>query len=212
MAASHCPYCAFQCGTQLTPRSDGGVAIEGDRNFPVNRGALCIKGWTASDTLTHRDRLRTPLVRDRHGALVPATWTEALAKIGERIASVQARRGRDAVALFGGGGLTNEKAYLLGKLARVALRTRNVDYNGRFCMASAAAAGLRALGVDRGLPFPIDDIARTDVLLLVGANVAETMPPFMQWVEEQRANGGTLIVADPRKTPTAAAATLHLPL
>jgi assimilatory nitrate reductase catalytic subunit len=212
VVASHCPYCAFQCGTELAPRADGGVAIEGDRSFPVNRGALCIKGWTASDTLVHRDRLRTPLVRDRHGALVVSTWEEALARIAERVRSVQARRGRDAVALFGGGGLTNEKAYLLGKLARVALRTKNIDYNGRFCMASAAAAGIRALGVDRGLPFPIDDIARSDVLLLVGANVAETMPPFMQWIEEQRASGGALIVADPRRTPTAAAATLHLPL
>jgi assimilatory nitrate reductase catalytic subunit len=212
VTASHCPYCAFQCGTELTPREGGGVVIEGDRTFPVNRGALCIKGWTASDTLTHRERLRAPLVRDRHGVLVATSWEEALARIGERIAKVQARGGRDAVALFGGGGLTNEKAYLFGKLARVALRTRNVDYNGRFCMASAAAAANRALGVDRGLPFPIDDVARSDALLLVGANVAETMPPFMQWIEEQRANGGALIVADPRKTTTAAAATLHLPL
>src|SRR5262249_47270686 len=105
-----------------------------------------------------------------------------------------------------------EKAYLLGKLARVVLRTKNIDYNGRFCMSSAAAAGNRALGVDRGLPFPLEDIARADVLMLVGADGAETMPPVMQWIEAQRAAGGALIVADPRKTPTAAAATLHLPL
>jgi len=212
VVATHCPYCAFQCGTEITPRPEGSVVIEGDRTFPVNRGALCIKGWTAADTLVHRDRLRTPHVRDRHGVLVPSTWEHALERIATGITAVQARRGRDAVALFGGGGLTNEKAYLFGKLARVALRTRNVDYNGRFCMASAAAAGIRALGVDRGLPFPVEDIARSDVLMLVGANVAETMPPLMQWIEEQRQSGGALIVVDPRKTPTAAGATLHLPL
>lgn len=65
---------------------------------------------------------------------------------------MQRRHGRDAVAVFGGGGLTNEKAYALGKFARVTLGTRNIDYNGRFCMSSAAAAGMRAFGVDRGCP------------------------------------------------------------
>ena len=68
-----------------------------------------------------------------------------------------------------------------------------------------------ALGVDRGLPFPLDDIAHADVILLVGANVAETMPPILQYFEAQQENGGTLIVVDPRRTPTALWATQHLP-
>ena len=108
-------------------------------------------------------------------------WDEALDRIvaGRRAAS-RTRHGRDAVAVFGGGGLTNEKAYALGKFARVALRTRTIDYNGRFCMSSAAAAGNRAFGVDRGLPFPVTDLAAADAVLLVGANPAETMPPFVR--------------------------------
>lgn len=211
MVATHCPYCALQCGTEIESR-DGVVRIRGDATFPVNRGALCIKGWTAGDTLDHRDRLRTPLVRDARGRLVPASWDEALGRVAEGIARVQARFGRDAVGVFGGGSLTNEASYLLGKLARVALRTANIDYNGRYCMSSAAAAANRALGLDRGLPFPIDDLAHADVIVLVGANVAETMPPIVQWLEAQRAAGGALIVVDPRRTPTAAQATLHLQL
>lgn len=62
---------------------------------------------------------------------------------------VQAAYGRDSVGVFGGGGLTNEKAYWLGKFARVALRTASIDYNGRFCMSSAAAAATRAFGISR---------------------------------------------------------------
>jgi assimilatory nitrate reductase catalytic subunit len=131
MAATHCPYCALQCGTEVSVRDDGRVSITGDAGFPVNRGALCIKGWTAGDALSHRDRLTTPLVRDALGRLVPATWEDAMARVAVRMQAVQSRYGRDAVAVFGGGGLTNEKAYLLGKLARVALRTRNVDYRRR---------------------------------------------------------------------------------
>jgi assimilatory nitrate reductase catalytic subunit len=101
---------------------------------------------------------------------------------------------------------------MLGKFARVALRTANIDYNGRFCMASAAAAGPRAFGMDRGMPFPMQDIAETDAILLAGSNPAETMPPIMQYFEAQRDRGGHLVVADPRRTATAKLATLHLQL
>ena len=205
---THCPYCALQCGMTLRAAPEGHVEVAA-RQFPTNRGGLCQKGWTAAELLDHPDRLTTPLVRER-GELRPATWEEALDRIITGITAIQAAHGRDAVAVFGGGGLTNEKAYALGKFARVALRTKNIDYNGRFCMSSAAAAGMRAFGVDRGLPFPLADIGQADTLLLVGANVAETMPPFARYLTEQKARGGTLIVVDPRATATARQATLHL--
>ena len=179
------------------------------RDFPTNRGGLCQKGWTSAELLSNGSRLRTPLIR-RGDALVPATWDEALDLVVSEFRRVQQAHGRDAAGVFGGGGLTNEKAYWLGKFARVALRTSSIDYNGRFCMSSAAAAGARAFGVDRGLPFPLSDIGSADVLLLAGSNVAETMPPFTRWLSDQQAQGGSLIVIDPRETPTARRATLHL--
>ena len=209
--ATHCPYCAFQCGIRLGG-ADGVLAVSGDAEFPVNKGALCIKGFTAADTLDHPDRLRTPLIRTSRGTLEPASWDAALDRIASGIRAVQETHGPHAVGVFGGGSLTNEKTYLLGKFARVGLRTRNIDYNGRFCMSSAAGAAIKALGVDRGLPFPVEDIARADVILLVGSNPAETMPPLMQYFQAQRAAGGTLIVVDPRRTLTAQSATLHLRL
>ena len=94
--------------------------------------------------------------------LRPASWDEALDRIAWTIEQTQQRYGRDAVGVFGGGGLTNEKAYLLGKFARVALRTSQIDYNGRFCMSSAAAASIKAFGMDRGLPFPLADIPHAE--------------------------------------------------
>ena len=208
---THCPYCALQCGVLVSVGSDA-VAIAGDPDFPVNAGALCVKGFTAGETLSHAERLVAPLVRNSDGQLVPASWDHVLETVAIRVRDVQRRYGRDAMGVFGGGSLTNEKVYLLGKFARVALRTSNIDYNGRFCMSSAASAGLRAFGLDRGLPFPISDIARADAILLVGANPAETMPPLMQYFEMQRLAGGHLIVVDPRRTATAREATLHLAL
>ena len=209
--ATHCPYCALQCGVRVACGS-GGMAISGNLAFPVNKGVLCIKGWSAAEPLGHPDRLRTPLVRNSDGRLEPASWDDALDVIAQRFSEIQARHGHDAVGVFGGGALTNEKAYLLGKFARVALETSNIDYNGRFCMSSGAAAATMAFGVDRGLPFPLQDVTHATTVLLVGANIAETMPPLKQYFDAQLSRGGSLIVVDPRRTATAAWATQHLPI
>ena len=208
---SHCPYCALQCGIDLTGPPHAPV-LAGDPGFPVNGGALCIKGWTAAQLLAHPERLTAPLARDAGGVLRPVGWDDALGRIAEAVESTRARYGPDAVGVLGSGSLTNEKAYLLGKFARMALGTASIDYNGRFCMSSAAAAANRAFGIDRGLPFPVEDIARAEAILLVGANPAETMPPLMRHFDSQREAGGALIVADPRRTATAETATLHLAL
>lgn len=199
---THCPYCALQCGIRMATTESGDVTLE-PRDFPTNRGGLCQKGWTAAELLRAPDRIRTPMVRDAHGELRPATWDEAYARIVTGVRDAQAAGGRDAVAVFGGGGLTNEKAYTLGKFARVALGTSRIDYNGRFCMSSAAAAVNRAFGLDRGLPFPLADLAGADAVLLVGSNLSETMPPAVQHLSGVRERGG-LIVVDPRRTATAA--------
>ncbi len=207
---TNCPYCALQCGMNLV--HEGRTIKAAPRDFPTSNGGLCQKGWTAAELLGHRDRLRTPLIRDSRSEFREASWDEAVDRIAAEFENIQRRHGRDAIGVFGGGGLTNEKAYLLGKFARVALCTRNIDYNGRFCMASAAAASLKAFGLDRGLPFPLADISGAETILLVDANVAETMPPIMQYFEAQRRRGGHLIVADPRATATTRAARLHLQL
>lgn len=213
---THCPYCALQCGMRLRPvrpdRPDGpAVEVVERPDFPVNRGALCGKGRSAAAVLARSVRLTEPLVRDRHtGTLRPAGWDEALDRAARGLADTARRHGRDAVGVFGGGGLTNEKAYLLGKFARVALRTPHIDYNGRFCMSSAAAGQRAAFGLDRGLPFPLEDVARTGCVLLVGSNLADTMPPALRYLRAQREAGGRLIVVDPRRTRTADGADLHL--
>ena len=207
---THCPYCSLQCGMTVTA-GDRPATLVPQENFPTNRGGLCVKGWTATDLLDSPERLLTPLVRDsREEPLRPATWDEALDRVAAAIALSQQRYGADSVGCFGGGGMTNEKAYALGKFARVGLRSSAIDYNGRFCMSSAAAATTRTLGIDRGLPFPLEDIAGAEVVLLVGSNPAETMPPAMQWFDLGRSRGAQHIVVDPRATPTARGSAMHL--
>jgi assimilatory nitrate reductase catalytic subunit len=209
MTTTHCPYCSLQCGMRLTGRRAPEVSEWAE--FPVNRGSLCRKGWTAAGLYAGRERLTTPLVRDRvTGELSPVTWDEALDRIAGRLARRREERGPDSVAVFGGGGLTNEKAYQLGEFARVTLGTSQSDYNGRWCMSAAASAGNRAFGLDRGLPFPLADIEKTDVLVLVGSNLAETMPPAARHLDALRERGGRVVVIDPRRTPTADRADIHV--
>lgn len=210
---SHCPYCSLQCGIVLTA-GDRPATLQPQPEFPTNRGGLCSKGWNAATLLDHPQRLLQPLVRtvpgDRTSPFRAVELDEALDEIAAGISRTQQAYGADAVGCFGGGGLTNEKAYAFGKFARVALRTSMIDYNGRFCMSSSATASNRAFGVDRGLPFPLEDLAQAKAILLVGSNPAATMPPAMQYFDAGRAAGATHIVVDPRRTPTAAGSTLHL--
>jgi assimilatory nitrate reductase catalytic subunit len=208
--ASHCPYCALQCAMTLTRASTpvdvaltsrAALTVSG-RDFPTNRGGLCKKGWTAAELVSSGDRITQPLLKTPEGTFRGASWEEALDLIAARVHDIREESGADAIGVFGGGGLTNEKAYQLGKFARLALGTSRIDYNGRFCMSSAAAAGMRAFGLDRGLPFPVDALDDADAVLILGSNVAETMPPFIGHLEGVRSRGG-LIVVDPRRTATA---------
>ncbi|MFJ2618601.1 molybdopterin oxidoreductase family protein [Glutamicibacter sp. NPDC087344] len=205
--ATHCPYCALQCGITLEHRNDR-VDLSG-RNFETNGGALCRKGYSAAQLLDHPQRLHSPLERGTDGVLHPVSWERALELVVQQVHQVQEAHGKDAVAVFGSGSLTNEKAYQLGKFARLALGTSRIDYNGRFCMSSAAAAGNKAFGLDRGLPFPLADLDRAGTIMLLGSNVADTMPPFVRHLESARDHGG-LMVVDPRRSATAELADTHL--
>ena len=213
-AATHCPYCALQCAMTLSVPAAAEVPLEvTGREFPTNRGGLCRKGWTSTSVLEHPGRVTEPLLKGADGVHRPVDWDTALNLVATAVRTTRAAYGPDAVGVFGGGGLTNEKAYQLGKFARLGLGTSRIDYNGRFCMSSAAAAGIRAFGLDRGLPFPVADLDGAATVLLLGSNVAETMPPFVQHLRGARDAGG-LIVVDPRRSATAAltadGAGLHL--
>jgi len=207
---THCPYCSLQCGIALDATT-APVTLAPQVDFPTNLGGLCAKGWTAADLLSHPQRLTQPLVRDsRTEPLRPTDWDDALDRVADAITRSRDVYGPDSVGCFGGGGLTNEKAYQFGKFARLALGTSAIDYNGRFCMSSAANAATRAFGIDRGMPFPLADLAEADAVLLVGSNPADTMPPAMQFLDTGRARGARHIVIDPRTTTTARGAALHL--
>jgi assimilatory nitrate reductase catalytic subunit len=210
LVKTHCCFCGQQCGIQLKVRENQVIGFEPWEEFPFNRGMLCPKGVKRYVQGSHPDRLLDPLMRTGHGFRT-ATWDEALDFTAHRLREIQQRYGPDAVAVYGGASLSTEKAYLLGKFARVALGTRHIDYNGRLCMVSAGVAYKLAFGVDRA-PNPWSDIPKAQVLLIAGANIGECAPITTDYVWRCRDNGGKLIVVDPRFTPIARNADLYLPV
>lgn len=212
LVPTHCCFCGVQCGMFLRVNDGNVVGVE-PRNYPHNRGSLCPKGVVAYQQVNHPDRLHYPLIRrgGKGGRLERCTWDEALDYIVQRWQAIQAQHGKDAIAVYSGSSMTNEKCYLMGKFARVGLQTRQIDYNGRLCMSSAAMAYSKAFGMDRA-PLPLPDIIHAESLLVVGSNVAECFPVTMQWLWRARDRGASLIVIDPRETPTARTADLWLPV
>src|SRR6478736_10122274 len=151
LVPTHCSFCGVQCAMHLRVADEQVIGVE-PRDYPHSRGSLCPKGVVAYQQENHPDRLRYPMMR-RNGTLVRASWDEALDFVVGRWHAIQAEHGKDAVAVYSGSSMTNEKCYLMGKFARVGLRTRHVDYNGRLCMSSSAYAYAQTFGIDRS-PLP----------------------------------------------------------
>ena len=210
---THCCFCGQQCGIKLKVHENRVVGFEPWYDFPFNQGKLCPKGVKRYLQGSHPDRLLHPMERDpaAPGGYRPITWDQALDKVVAAIRRIQAEHGNDAFAMLSGVSLSNEKSYLIGKFARLALHTANLDYNGRFCMVSAGAGNKKALGVDRA-PNPWSDIPLADVVWVAGSNIAETFPITTSYVWKARDRGAKLIVQDPRVVPLARTADLFLPV
>ncbi len=210
LVKTHCCFCGVQCGIQLKVKDNKVTGFEPWEEFPVNQGKLCPKGVKRYLQNDHPDRLLTPLIRSEDGFRA-AGWYEAMHKTAAAIKDIQAKHGKDAFAFLGGASMTNEKAYLNGKFARIALQTANIDYNGRLCMVSAGAANRMAFGVDRAAN-PWSDIPLAKVIILTGTNLAECFPILTDYVWRARDAGAKIIVIDPRITPIARTADLFLPV
>jgi assimilatory nitrate reductase catalytic subunit len=206
--ATTCGYCSVGCGMHIGVRDGRAVTVRGNPAHPVNRGMLCPKGLSEHHTLAAGDRARQPLLK-AGGRLAPVSWPHALATMTSRFREVQAKYGPASVGVVSTGQLVTEEFYTLGKLVQLGLGTPNYDGNTTLCMSTAVAGYKRSFGSD-GPPGAYDDFAEADVILLIGANIADNHPILCQRLEAGR--GTTVIVVDPRVTKTAMIADLHLPI
>ena len=203
-----CGYCSVGCGMLLGVRGGKVVTSRGDPHHPVNRGKLCPKGLAEHYVLESENRALYPLLRGP-GGLGRVSWDTAIAAMAAEFRRVAAQYGPQAVGVISTGQLVTEEFYTLGKLVQLGLGTSNFDGNTTLCMSTAVAGYKRSFGSD-GPPGAYDDLAKADVILLIGANIAENHPILCQHLDTNRAK--TLIVADPRVTKTAMMADIYLPV
>lgn len=213
LVKTHCCFCGQQCGIQLKVKDNEVIGFEPWDEFPFNRGMLCPKGVKRYLQGSHPDRLLHAYQRDpeAEGGFQAMPYDQAIERVAAEIQRIQSSYGNDAFGVLTGASLTTEKAYLMGKFARMCLKTANIDYNGRLCMVSAAAANKKAFGIDRAAN-PWADILKAEVVWISGANVAECAPITTNYVWQAREHGAKIIVVDPRITPIARTCDLFLPV
>ncbi len=206
-----CGYCSVGCGMLIGTKNGEPVAVRGDGDHPVNRGKLCPKGLSEHHILNAPGRAVTPLLRvgGRGTSLVPVSWKTALDVMVERITGLQREHGPQTLGVIGTGQLLTEEFYTLGKLVQLGFRSSNYDGNTTLCMASAVSGYKLSFGSD-GPPGAYSDMEEADVVLLIGANIADNHPILCGRLRKKP--GQVLVVADPRVTKTAMMADLHLPV
>ncbi len=218
-----CPYCGVGCGLEVSPPAALGKAtnrdsqgtpiwkVKGDKTHPSSQGMVCVKGATVSESLA-KSRLRYPMVRDSlDQSFRRVSWDEALERVANRIQAVRTSQGADAICMYGSGQFQTEDYYTAQKLMKGCIGTNNFDANSRLCMSSAVAGYIQSFGSD-GPPCCYEDLDLTDCAFLIGTNTAECHPIVFNRLHKhcKQDRNAKMIVVDPRRTPTAEAADLHL--
>ncbi|HJO95289.1 MAG TPA: nitrate reductase [Victivallales bacterium] len=207
-----CRYCGTGCGMMLGIKDEKIIAVKGNKDYPVNKGLLCLKGLTVLDVLYSDERAVTPLIRENDN-FNPCSFDTAYSAVADKIQEVTEKYGSDAVALYVGAQMFTEEMYLANKLFKGLLKTNNVDANARLCMASAVTGYVTSFGIDEPLG-NYNDIENSDAIFMFGANPAENHPVIFGRILEHCSKNKNvkLIVIDPRFTATASHADIWLPL
>ena len=204
-----CGFCSTGCGLRLLLKDGEAVGLVPAKDYPVNAGMACPKGWEALAVLDSADRGTVPLLKSPDGKRSPVAWDDALRTMVEQFRRIQSSHGSDAVAFLSTGQMATEEMALLGAVAKFGLNIKHGDGNTRQCMATAVVAYKQSFGFDAP-PYTYADFEASDCLVFVGANPAIAHPILWERVTRNR-NDAEIIVVDPRRTETAMGATLHLP-
>ena len=210
---STCCYCGVGCGVVINKEKNGTISLEGNKDYPVNKGMLCSKGMNLHYTVNDRsDRLLYPQMRyNRSMPMQRVSWDDALDRAAAVFKTFINKYGPDSVAFYASGQCLTEEYYVINKLMKGFIGSNNIDTNSRLCMSSAVAAYKMALGED-SVPVCYDDIELADCFYVIGANPAWCHPILWRRVEAHKAANpdAKIIIVDPRVTDSCSVADLHL--
>ena len=199
---SVCTLCPVGCNVRLDERAHALRRIVARENMAVNDEWICDKGRFLHQYVDHPDRLRTPLVREG-GELRPATWDEALDQIVEAFSTIGSDAcGPSAIGGIASARVSNEAGYLFQKFFRALVGTNNVDF------PDGSAVRAQATGLSN-----IADIAKSDLIVLVGFDPSETAPLIDLHIKRAvRRSGAKLLIINPRRIELAKYPGAYLPV
>ncbi len=210
-----CCYCGVGCGIVVRKDANGHIAVEGDKDHPVNKGMLCSKGLNLHYTVNDkRDRLLYPEMRyNRNEPRQRVSWDAALDRTAAVFRTLINKYGPDSVAFYASGQCLTEEYYVVNKLIKGFIGSNNIDTNSRLCMSSAVVGYKMSLGED-SVPVSYADLELADCIFVAGANPAWCHPILWRRVEAAREKNPEIkiIVSDPRKTQSCSLANVHLQL
>jgi len=206
---STCGYCGVGCGMYIGVKAGKAVYSKGDPLHSVNFGTLCPKGLSEHKMVYANSRVQSPLIK-KDGELTPSTWEETFTHTSDAFKRIQAEHGKGAVAVISTGQLLTEEFYALGKFVQLGLETNNYDGNTTLCMASAVMGYKQSFGSD-GPTGCYEDFEKADVIMLIGANIADNHPILKLHIAKNPKNP-KIIVIDPRKSKTSQMADIFVPL
>ncbi len=211
-----CAYCGVGCSFKAEMQGDRVIRMVPYKDGKANEGHSCVKGRFAWGYATHTDRMTKPMIRAKiTDPWREVSWEEAINYAASEFKRIQAKYGRESVGAITSSRCTNEEVFLVQKLVRAAFRNNNVDTCARVCH-SPTGYGLRTtLGTSAGTQ-DFKSVAKSDVILVIGANPTDGHPVFASRMKKRIRQGAKLIVADPRKIDMVQSphvkADYHLPL
>lgn len=208
-----CSYCGVGCGIIVNKDSKGNLTVEGNPDYPVNKGMLCSKGMNLNYVVQNTtDRILHPEMRwSRNHPMQKVSWDTAMERAAAVFKSIIKKHGPDSVGFYVSGQCLTEEYYIINKLTKGFLGTNNIDTNSRLCMSSAVVGYKKTVGED-SVPIAYEDIELADCFLIAGANPAWCHPILFRRLEKHKEENPKIkiIVVDPRKTQTTSIADLHL--
>jgi len=193
-----CSYCSTGCTLTLGVKGNRIYRIIGDDTIGINKGSLCSKGRFGYQYVVSPERMNSPLVKNKEGELVRATWKDALERVAKGFKEVKEKHGADSIGGICSDRLTNEETYLFQRFMRAALGTNNIDHAGGFSYSGL----LKGLKGSLGYPasdISLSDIRNSDVIFIVRSNLSETHPVIGYQVNMAvKRDGAKLIVGSSR--------------
>jgi formate dehydrogenase major subunit len=204
-----CTYCGVGCSFEVWTKDRHILKIEPQVEAPVNGISTCIKGKFGWDFINNEERLTKPLIR-KGDEFVEATWDEALDLVATKLNEIKEKHGSDSIAYIASSKCSNEENWIFQKFARAVMGTNNIDNCSRYCQSPASAGLMRTVGIG-GDSGTIRDIEQSELVMVVGANPAESHPVLATRVKRShKLHGQKLIVADIRKNELAERADLFI--